>query len=328
MVQIVHVGLPKCGSTTLQSLWFLSGNCEFIDLSVFVSEVNDRLQQINGDTENALDAILDINLPAPDHVTTKDQIFSSEGVTYSAFDGGASHLNPLRRQLQAARLSLISSKLLVIVRNPIDFLRSSHAQHIKEGGYAATHEFLEEQKQKLMDILNLRALIDDYEGFGFNVVVLPLELLQRDPLKFWDDYERRLGGQRPDNFNMKLNQRASNVTNKRTLSTHATLNRLISHLIAAVERDDTVLGRELEVVLGSLKTTQEWGTRLALAHVEDDLLKEIDKCLALPKNDVDFEPLSSDYSEAIANNFLQPLADTLLFPYEDILDEYKQALAV
>ena len=328
MVQIVHIGLPKCGSTTLQELWLHSENCEYFNINGFVERVNQALLQSNGDTDKVSSEILNINLPAPDHVTTKDQIFSSEGVTYNAFDGGASHLNLLRRQLQAWRLSLISSRLLLIVRNPIHFLKSSHAQQIKQGGYALSHEFFEEKKEKLLHILNLRALISDYEMLGFDVVILPLELLARDPAKFWNEYEIRLGGQRPDCFDMELDERSRNTTNKRTLSTHATLNRLISHLIAAVERNDTVLGRELEAVLQSLKLTQQWGTRFALAHVEDDLLKEIDKCLALPKNYVDFEPLSSDYSEAIAKNFLQPLADKLLFPYEDILAEYKQALAV
>ena len=105
MVQILHIGLPKCGSTTLQELWNFSTNCELLPIHEFVKEANQSLLQSNGDMDCAIEALLRINFPPLDFDSTKDQIFSSEAVTFGAFEAGDSHLNPLRRQLLASRFS-------------------------------------------------------------------------------------------------------------------------------------------------------------------------------------------------------------------------------
>ena len=65
---------------------------------------------------------------------------------------------PKRQQLLATMFGPLD-KILIVIRDPVDWIRSAYAQMFKEGGYLSVERYVREFKVSIEKNLDLRALV-------------------------------------------------------------------------------------------------------------------------------------------------------------------------
>lgn len=103
-------------------------------------------------------------------------------------------------------------KILLILRNKNDFIKSAYSQYIKEGGIHLPHKMIEYYKEYLVHFFNYDKLIEDcYSIFGKeNIKLLPFELLEKDASRFISEIETFLNITHYDYRPVKINKSLSN----------------------------------------------------------------------------------------------------------------------
>ncbi|HET7657253.1 MAG TPA: hypothetical protein VFK37_03100 [Bacillales bacterium] len=80
----------------------------------------------------------------------------------------------------------MTPNLLLVVREPVSWIRSIYIQSVKEGGHGSiSQEFIENQFLLLKHSLDIDYMTKCYERYFSNVLILPYELLKSDEEAFW-----------------------------------------------------------------------------------------------------------------------------------------------
>lgn len=271
---VVHIGMSKCMSTTLQNLWFMDDHYAFGSLDEQNTRVEDLIIENNGNQQE-VERLL--GLPNMD-ISVKagmPNVFSSEGIL-SAFNGrpDMARFNSVKQDLFAEIFSAHASRLLIMVRDPLEWLRSIYAQYIREGGVDGFATYVGKNAPFLKETLNLQKIIKIWAGHGYRVVVLPLEL-STDREGFWALYERYLEVPRPTNSRDGLPDVLQNRTSYDRLSVHQAINRLVGLLIDGA-RSNPIIKREM---LDSMEWFRLFGTRMGVDNLSDDLFGALTGCL-------------------------------------------------
>ena len=152
----IHIGLGKCASTSLQTLWGNSENCNFVSLTPLSTHITKLITDNKNDLDLAVDAIQSLNVEFPKLDNNKVNVYTSEGVTFSFIkDFQNGYLTQLKQKAMAVLLKGLCSKALMLVRDPIEWIVSAHAQHVKEGGSASFNEYLDGAKETIYHNLNI-----------------------------------------------------------------------------------------------------------------------------------------------------------------------------
>ena len=196
-LNFIHIGLGKCASTYLQN--------------VFLSEPKFKIMAL----ENLVEAILinarkgakpqsfpNIKIDMSNFLQEESgqfQLASSEGFTF-AFINEPEHFDDLEHLYRLSAHFLgegqLSSQVLLMLRDPIDWLRAAHQQHIKGGGYLSYGEFYQKSKKYLMTSLDIKKIIDIY-AYYFHVVTMSADDLKNTSDKFWGWFSNFLDVEAP-----------------------------------------------------------------------------------------------------------------------------------
>ena len=271
---VVHIGMSKCMSTTLQNLWFLDDHYAFGSLDEQNTRVEDLIIENNG---NRREVGRLLGLPNTD-ISVKEgrpNVFSSEGIL-NAFNGRpqVARFNSVKQELFAEIFSAQAPRLLIMVRDPLDWLRSIYAQYIREGGADDFSTYVGKNAPFLKETLNLQKIIKIWASHGYRVVVLPLELSE-DWEGFWGLYERYLKVPRPASYRDKLPDVLQNRTNYDRLSVHKAINRLVGLLVEGAG-SNPITKHEM---LDSMERFRLFGTRAGVDNLSDDLFGALTGCL-------------------------------------------------
>jgi hypothetical protein len=263
---IVHTGMAKCMSTTLQNFWGDASGYALGLLDATNTQIEDIIIQHNGDRQ-VLQRLIGSSSITFDVKKDKVNVFSSEGIS-NAFNGrpGSSRFQSVKQELMASIFSRQSETLLFVVRDPIRWVRSIYAQHLREGGTLDLANYLSEHRNFLLETLNLEKTLRPWVGAGFEVVVLPLELASSWE-QYWGLYEQYLGVPRPPNYNEKtIGKVEQNHTRYDRLSAQKALNEVM-HLLL-----DGARGQPLtpEPMLSAIDSVRLLGTRSGLDNMTDE----------------------------------------------------------
>lgn len=325
---VIHIGLGKCASTSLQGLWGQSENYNYFSLNELCVKTKKLIVDNLDDLDSAVDAILSLNVKFPEIDNNKINVFSSEGVTFSFItDFQYGHLSQLYQQAMAVLLKGLSTKVLMLVRDPIKWITSAHAQHVKEGGSISIDEYLVEARQSIYHNLNINFIKSVFEKQGFEVVILPIELMKLGEDKFWESYEYRLGVAKPSLMKFPTDKRQANITNSATIHLHAKLNQILTELSLLVRKSSAYVGKENEHILNALEFSRKWGTRAALHEISGIELEQLERILGIGSvtSNGNFIP-DTDLKTHLKNNFINPLLEKDVFPFQDILAAYQKSI--
>lgn len=317
MFDFIHIGQGKCLSTHLQHLW----------------QKNDKTGFYYGrDLGNALNTAfftkkrLNLNLSLKPNPNATHNLLSYECFTYygvsSADELPYSDQFHNRTTFIASHLKGYSDKVLLIVRNPIDWIISSHAQYVKYGGTYSKQKYFENFRLALLSNLNLNLLIDTWESFGFRPVILPYELYAAKRNTFWLEYESKLNVERPNET--ELDDIQSNITRSATVDLRARLNSIL-HLINATLKAD----KNSHLIDKGLPEAADyyvkWAGRRFFELATDSEIIELNKRITENAEETDTLALEQSDFDFITNNFIYPLKAFATF--SEFIPDYQCGLS-
>jgi hypothetical protein len=201
---LIHIGLPKTGSTFLKT-WF--------DAHPQLLHVSGGIAGFTGTRDLIRFAVYPPDRH-PMYFVTSSELFSSAWIgpeTYLSRHAMFQFEEQGLRQNQARVCTLLhdlfpNARILLVTRGFRNSLRSGYSEYIKNGGSLDFHNFLLEFELQIRIWLDLNTLVNLYETiFGSaRVLVLPHELLQKNPQKFFAVLEESLG---LDHFEFQLSPR-------------------------------------------------------------------------------------------------------------------------
>jgi len=307
-VDFIHVGLGKCASTYVQGLWAADQRYAYIDGIRLVQAVRTAAEAGPG----ACLPVKPLN-----RRPTQTTVLSSEGFTWGWINAPEKQFaveNLHRVSARTLGKAALSNRVLILVRNPVDWLRGVHEQSIKEGGDVPFATFLKEQELLCRSVLDLAFILECYRKYFATVVVLSTDELRDAPERFWQAYEERLAAPKPSEEAMVHAQRVSRNGNKGLGDRTAVLAALNRHSMALSSTYTNLQGFEetfpSEYALMKSLVTDGWlwPNRRVAEFGSDKQLAEIASHLApMDKEAFCRIRLSQGLADWIAERFLAPL---------------------
>lgn len=327
MPSILHIGLGKCASTTLQGIWKNSQNYNYYPLNELTTKTTNLIVDKRHDLDTAVDLLQSMKVEFPEIDDNKVDVFTCEGVTASFItDFKHGHLTQFKQQAMAVLLKGLSAKVLMLVRDPINWIISAHAQQVKEGGSASLNEYLVGAQQTIYHNLDIKFIKSAFEKQGFELVVLPIELLKIAQDEFWESYEVKLDLERPSFLNFPTDKRMRNITNIPSIPMHVKLNKILNELSLLVKKS-SAFAEENKLILDCLDYSRKWGTRAALHDLSKIEIKQLEKVLSIGSISLNDNYIpDTDLKVHLQNNFIDPLLEEGVFPFPDILAVYQKSI--
>ena len=332
--KLIHIGLAKSMSSTLQMLWTDSDNYVEKNLKEITDKTDSFFNEYRNDIDGLVAQLKGTPLPFGFEANDKLQVLSGEGLASSwlCHSPELSEHIPKRQKLLATMFGPLADKILIVIRNPIDWIRSAYSQSLKEGGSLGPDKYISDFRVSIEKNLDLRALVTYWEQFEAEVVILPMELFKENEESFWIAYERMLKMSRPESS--RSQKVVANPSFYETLEIHQSINKILSILeTACVENEeylvvDGVKMRNIPVVDGvieGLKSAREWGSRSAMERLKSDQILELTELLSRTKEPGRLE-LPTELTEHLQKNFIDYLGETASFAFGQILEKYQQSV--
>ena len=300
----IHIGMGKCMSTTLQTQWARSSNYRLESGESIARACGDYVEK----HANDLEQMPTINVTVPEGAGDI-AVISAEAFSFSFVN--KPHLGDYiaaKQQYAARTISHLSNKALIIIRDPIRWIHSAHAQSINQGGFESPQEFAQSHRSVLLNNLHLSRLMKTWQQEGLELTVLPMEGFIEAPDQFWQHYESSLGVARPD-YEPEITGVSRNASRYDRLELAALINRTQHELSQLVRKGDSPDAQDKTVVLNALKLAQQWGARRAL-HTATEA--EVQRVQALFNPDCfgDFHSFTMDkeFIDHLEEHFVAPLA--------------------
>lgn len=205
-VQFVHVGMGKCASTFLQSIWTYD--------EAYTPVLATDLRQACRDmaVDQTLTEIPVATRPSPD-LNGLVQVASDEGFTFS-FATDTANQDRIERLYEVSAhvlgKSMMTDTVFIMVRDPISWISSVYGQSIKEGNFRSYEQFFKDQNVFIRQSLNMAKIITTFAEQFPRVVVLPLEMLKDDSNQFWQLYASELKAPIPNEDTLDLARQTAN----------------------------------------------------------------------------------------------------------------------
>lgn len=167
---LIHIGYHKTGTSWLQERYFTSDNGYVQVLShEEVSRLIDRIRWLEFQPEK-IQKLVEGRM-----AEGKVPVISSEILSGSPFAGGASSYENLLKLNSA----FPDAKILITIRNQVDYISSIYNQYIKTGGVLSVGDFLHYQSQSYSNTfwqyshIRYSGLVNEYMSvFGKNSVLV------------------------------------------------------------------------------------------------------------------------------------------------------------
>jgi hypothetical protein len=321
-VKFIHIGLPKCASTFFQNIWMADPNYNRLNA--------DGLMQFCRESAN-LGSFRAPHMEPLSGNLGQNPILSSEGFSWMNLNGTEEDQAKVTKLHSISAQTLascgLSDKILIIIRNPVDWIRACHEQSIKEGGFDTSKMFLENKRQLILACLDLKHILEAYTAY-FDVTVLSLDDLKNDPEQFYQWYEKELQAPAPlemkdgDSFfqNASIADRlpllaGMNKYRTQLLQTwHSFRDNLNEQLPKAVESGDKCLN------------DLTWLHRMVQDFAPDEEMNKLEKLLPTQNPDeYKFKTLDAKLMSVIQEQFLSPLHQVSTVS-EERKTEYNEAL--
>ena len=318
-------------SSYLQTIWHQSDNYSAdtpFDLILKVNKIFDDKQNSPQEIDNYISK-LSLDVAGLD--ASKINVLSQEGFTCAYIDNSAmSEFTNLRQQKMAEILAGLSNKVLMIVRDPIDWVYSAYAQYIHQGGHYSLHEYFNIYEKILLDNLNIKKIIRYWKAVGLDVQVIPLELMKLDADKFWQSYSR-LDVPIPDKYNSKISSLYKNETKKETVNAHAACNELLSLMetsyLGNYQKYD-ISTNERDKFVSVLQLTRKIVTRRFCHMADNESFDQLSSLLNQEKlsNRKQTLCVETEFRKNIDRNFIQVCSDKFGSSHPQIIQKYNETI--
>ncbi len=326
--KFIHFGLPKCGSTFLQSLWAKDKRYTGADLSQ-AAQVS-RQFAAKGQTTGL--PRMDFSIKARGGTTL---VGTSEGFTWAYL--ARPHLLERIRDLHKVGAAItgatgVSDTALFMIRNPAEWIRAAHEQTVKEGGFMPGQVFLEQRRALVECVLDLKHIRDVYSKHFKRVVFLSADEMRHSPDQFWPRYAQVLGAPRPEQAvidKVTQSDSFSNRSLREKTAQLARLNRLMSAVgetWRAAENMPPDLVSERDGILPKYDLSRVWAARRTAETLDSEALEGVlGGAFAEMGEDFTHLPLDQALKDYLRRHVCDVLDNETTLP-DDLKASYRAAL--
>jgi|LSQX01.2.fsa_nt_gb hypothetical protein len=188
-IGFIHIGLMKTASTYMQNIWRKD---KFYALSwkgtlKFLENLKRAVRNDDTDKYVELDINIDDNqfLNADQYMVISNEGFSTAFLNEIVFqDRIPSFIDFASKNI--GRVADKTPNLLIVIREPVSWIRSMYIQSIKQGWSGSAQDFIDKQGNFIRHSLDMEHIIKCYERYFNNILVLPYELFKKNESLFWD----------------------------------------------------------------------------------------------------------------------------------------------
>lgn len=325
MFDFIHVGYGKCMSTTLQNMWARSSNNSLHSANDLIFQVDSIFHETIPDVDLALTRMDQLDIYFQADQKNGINVLSGEALSFSFIDHDyMGDYILLKQKLIAQLLGETTDKILIMVRDPIKWIYSTHAQHIKQGGCTSFNDYLMNYRSVILNNLNLSALIKYWNEANCDVIVIPIELYEHNIHEFWKVYEEKLNVPAPDRRDAPLDVINANITRYDTLDIHQYLNAAMFVLEDAIGRDEFAEQRSCQKAIEYIR---KWGTRRALTFSSEDENAVLRQLLGLQNSPGQPDiHIDNAFFEYIQTYFMNAIPNEEYFTVTGIVQGYQASL--
>lgn len=326
--RFVHFGLGKCASTFLQNVWTLDP--AYTAVSLDDTAANIRKLALKKPSGNLPKFNLSVTADKTSHM-----VATSEGLSWGFLKSPEhQHLVP---ELQALSAKLIGEAnvapaALVMVRNPLDWIRACHEQSIKEGLSDNGRDFIDKNRTLIESVLDLDHISRSLTPYFERIIFLSVDHLSADKKGFWSDYSNLLNAPKPKFKTLKNVSSKEDLINKslRSRLAHlALLNRqfsLLENTWLSLAPIPNYVSKERESFLPQYQSSTMWATRRVIEYATDDALEKLCGPISTQLED-DFSdiPIDDDLRSHLDKKFCTVLETQSTIP-KSLVCGYREAL--
>lgn len=304
---LIHIGHGKCLSTLMQRRWSMSGSYNYFH---GLSAGNTLSKAFLSGSRDPGSHRIDIQLR-----DDRPNLLSYEGFMFFACaeDTPAAHrhLTLERQAFIAATLSGLSDRVLMVLRDPKDWIRSCHAQYVKYGGSLRLQDYFAAFRRPLLDNLRLDRILPIWRDNGFEPIALAMEDYKADPAAFWTLYAGQTGLPAPEDA--ASDDMGDNRTDHAKLETRAATNALVETLVGLMERNPLYTSspehlKELESFAVVNSNFRMWTVRRAFEAMGEAEFEAFRTRLNLePRADFSTLTLDPEARVLLAESYVAPL---------------------
>ncbi|WP_417486797.1 hypothetical protein [Maricaulis sp.] len=261
--KFIHFGLPKCGSTFLQSVWGLDGGYTSVSLARAANSA--RQLALQGASASLPHIDLGVRAGAGTNLVASAEGFSWAYLGRPAEQDRIADLHRIAAAMTGqARIAPVA---LFMVRDPVDWIRSTHEQVIRRGDHDTGRAYLAKHRALIERVLDLRHIEEVFGAHFERVVFLSADEMRHDPDRFWNRYEAELDVPRPDRTSIERvseSDRHANASLQERLVPMARMNRVLSGIMdawAGIEGAPGTVKKEFEVFGSPFDKARVWASR-------------------------------------------------------------------
>ena len=317
-IDFIHIGMGKCASTYLQNVFNYEPEYNIIDLRSVVEEVHKNARH-GADPQQFPN--ININIDRSTIIEDKkytiasdeDFTFISEPKHYECIK----HLHGLSAHFLGK--AQISPNILLMIRNPIEWLRAAHEQSIKGGKFGSYSDFYKKEKNYLKHSLDIKKIIQVYSIF-FKVITMAAENLREESDDFWKLFSELLNVTPPNKELLDQAQKNKNFSNSslkdRSIKL-AALNKFSAIKLGCLQAlDDYNTFMAEESKLSILYCEHErWSNRRMVEFASDEQLNNLTAQLyGIESKNFSHVYIDKEMKEHLLKHFIEPLEEITSVP--------------
>lgn len=316
----IHIGMGRSMSTYLQSVFITSNNYRTFKTSSLSNYASNLISQSAGDTEKIAQSLRDVTIdetPFSSIDKSKINVLTDEGLTFSfSATPEMGQYCLLHKNICAQLLAPYTKKVLLIVRDPLDWITSFYAYSVKINRYDKSMlEFLQEYRSVVLGNLNVRELLKFWVGLGVDVSVIPMETNKDNEGDFWSEFSQIF--ELPKGYKNNFSRVQKNQSDFNSLNLHRNLNFIQNQIFGLLSKHDY----QERNILDRSQEEQKWNTRRFFENSDAETIKTLSSLFSKTESSLNFK-LDSELCEYLEVNYINSLQEISHKKFTPIYQNY------
>ncbi|TCT26473.1 hypothetical protein EDD68_102175 [Melghiribacillus thermohalophilus] len=318
----IHIGMMKTASTYMQNVWLRdkSYSLSWRGTMSFLEKLRETAKKDDAFHDLSLDIHVDRNLNKGETLVISNEGFSTAYLNQLEFQAKIPHFIDLTSR-NLGKLAKETPNLLMVIREPLSWIRSIYIQSIKEGWSGSAQEFVDRQFTFLKHSLDLEHILGCYQRYFGNILILPYEILKQDEQAFWEIISYSFNTPVAETrISEKLNP-SLDVERVYLLSKLNGMNRMILNNLA--QSDNYRDAQEKTYLVKNHAHTGKWVHRRFVEFANDEKIKHLYSMFNITEPEEDFLHfhLPAELSEVIRSKFINFLKAHILPDYPEFYEQ-------
>ncbi len=326
-IGFLHIGMMKTASTYMQSVWFEDDSYCLSKKGTF-KFVNQLRSAVKKDNLEEVTANISKD---PNQELGQEIVISNEGLSLAYInDINFQHKIPQFIDYSSQILGNLSAakteNLLIVVREPISWIKSIFNQFLKQGGSGSAQRFVDTNFRLLTHAFNLEFIVNSYRRYFNNILLIPFEILKDNEDQFWNIISEKFEVPIPKK---RLTSKPNKSFGLERLFILSKLNEMSSILLNTLidsKNYKRMYRQEKDELLKQYSHSSQWVPRRFVKFANKKQLDEIYSLFNISKIPEDFLKfdLSANLIETIKSKYIDFLRDNIDSEYVDFYEQKLQ----